>query len=131
MTEIEVPQPNIPLLRKAVEWAEAEAAKTDGTGLWNQTEWAATYEDECGTSFCIAGYAVMNGVPEATLAPPDPEWQSRGLLIAGLRADWAEAGQRVLGLTYEERYALFGDTNEIADVRRIAEEIAARAGERL
>jgi hypothetical protein len=37
----------------------------------------------------------------------------------------------VLGLTSAEAEALFAGSNTIEDVRRVAEEIAARVGERL
>jgi hypothetical protein len=130
---VNAPQPNLPLLRKAVEWAEAEAAKTDGTCMWNQHDWAATSVDEpeCGTSFCIAGYAVVAGIPAATLGPPDDTWGVHPLLVDGQEARWGDEGQRVLGLTDDERYALFDDYNTIERVREVAEQIAARAGERL
>lgn len=62
---------DIKRLRKAVEWAEKEAAREE-EGNWNQGSWAEgtvageidmkngwdvdIIEVDCGTSFCIAGY---------------------------------------------------------------------------
>lgn len=114
---------NIPLLRKAVEWAEAEAAKPTG-GLWIQQLWytrpdATGYEadlrerngltPECGTSYCIAGFVC------------DVE----GIDALGY---WDVSAAKALGLSVSQCVPLFHASNTIADVRRIAEDIA---GERL
>jgi hypothetical protein len=110
--------PNIPLLRKAVEWAEAEAAKPDEQCAW----WQGTYEisavslgRECGTCYCIAGYV----------------WRIAG---DGKLFDYDEDAARLLGIDVAQhnyRRGLFAADNTIEDVRRIAEGIAAKAGERL
>lgn len=134
-------QVNIPLLRKAVEWAEAEAVKPPELREWEQAFWSLTpaqrdlrienqrlsgeqpedYYDnlsreayykapECGTCYCIAGYvAAIEGVKASG-------WET------------AYVAEERLGLDSEDADALFSSTNTIADVRRIAEEIA---GERL
>ena len=128
MSPTELPQPNIPLLRKAVEWAEAEAAKTDGTCLWYQRNWAV--ETECGTAYCIAGFVVTQTVAGASVVIPD--WDADDpyavLQIDGARADWISVGRDALGLTADEASGLFHEDNTIGDVRRIAEQIAARDG---
>lgn len=122
--EDNLPTPNIPLLRKAVEWAESEAAKTDGTCLWNQAEYVID-RGECGTAYCIAGFAVVNGVASA-------EVDAWGLLeVDGRPRHWHTAGREVLGLSDDEADDLFADSNSITDVREVAEQIAGRAGERL
>jgi phage gp46-like protein len=126
---IELPTPNIPLLRKAVEWAEAEAAKTDGTCMWNQVYWAQA--TECGTVFCIAGYTVTAALPNAVLARSRHFDSDYDLRIDGERAYWGDTAQALLGLTVDERYALFDGINDIERVREVAEQIAARAGEKL
>lgn len=137
MTE---PTVNIPLLRKAVEWAEAEAAKPLELCEWEQAEyvspkwrqelWRRTYEvkddappaeewfgrlalksPDCGTCYCVAGYVA------AGMYGIDEE-------ISDVRADAMEA----LGLDEDQADDLFHDDNTIQDVRRIAESIA---GERL
>ncbi len=119
-----LPEPNIPLLRKAVEWAEAEAAKTDGTGLWNQAWYAE--QRECGTAYCIAGFAIMAGLSGAKLV------DGYELEVDGNDCvSWFDTGRAALGLTENEAYALFNANNSIAEVREVAEQIAARAGERL
>ena len=115
---------NIPLLRKAVEWAEAEAAKPPELCEWEQNYYSVdphkhripisrpatgeriTKAAECGTCYCIAGYVSVMAGKVAT----------------------AENAQALLGLDDDDAYALFHFENTIEDVRRIAEDIA---GERL
>jgi hypothetical protein len=109
---------DIPLLRKAVEWAEVEAAKPTEQCQWYQGAYdVPAYEvnRKCGTCYCIAGWVclVADGeVPEFGIGPRAAE---------------------LLGIPDEHNYegGLFWDTNTIEDVRRIAEGIAAEAGERL
>lgn len=124
---------NIPLLRKAVEWAEAEAAKPFETREWDQTFWALPAspndpnvcgnpfqsqavldrlrgEVDCGTKFCVAGW-IVHAAGEAVLY-----------------YDAATRAAELLGVTIDAADALFVADNSIEDVRRIAEELA---GERL
>lgn len=125
-------QVDIPLLREAVEWAEAEAAKPPELCEWEQSAWVTTFDPDeearwgawgtsttrekmdrapaCGTCYCIAGYvAVQVGGPGADF-----------------RGSASVTG--ALGITLEDGGRLFRADNSIEDVRRIAEEIA---GERL
>lgn len=135
---------NIPLLRKAVEWAEAEAAKPWATRQWYQPLWAAeaslvspslddlesgisaraTKAADCGTCYCIAGFVT-------SLAAAD---ERAGL---GYVAQYGDDGEmlvpkeyatQALGLNRQQAVRLFDANNDIEDVRRIAESIA---GERL
>lgn len=113
---------NIPLLRKAVEWAEAEAAKPDRYCEWWQASYKLDGEDigrECETCYCIAGYVVhLNGG-----LPPDGDYE-----------DYDEIAANLLGIDTDHHNfgsGLFNGDNKIEDVRRIAEQIAAEAGERL
>jgi len=133
-----MPDVNIPLLRKAVEWAEAEAMKPDELCEWEQTMWVTTPQDqtdsrarlaesgprgrigwmekaamrapECGTCYCIAGYIAH---------------EVEGMAIGG-SAD--EAAGDLLGISTDNADELFNANNTIEDVRRIAESIA---GEKL
>lgn len=125
------PTPDIPLLRKCVEWAEAEAAKPYALREWMQSHYVVLSESddswegswmahlrrakspECGTCFCIAGYADH-------VAGRDSEYQ-----------DVHESAQELLGLTEDEGERLFDGGNDIKDVRREAEMIAARINEKL
>lgn len=123
---------NIPLLRKAVEWAEAEAAKPPEVRQWDQGWWvtlpaerAEEFEvDEaaCGTAYCIAGWTCH--------AAGDVFDESRSECVSNL-ADGTHISYRardLLGISSSGAEALFYGGNTIADVRRIAESIA---GERL
>lgn len=120
MTETQV---NIPLLRKAVEWAEAEAAKPEWAREWDQGAWwvDARFDTarDCKTAFCIAGWTCF-----ADGADRDPRFTS--ILADGTQVSTYAA--HALGLTEVQAAALFDGGNQIADVRRIAEDIA---GERL
>lgn len=123
---------NIPLLRKAVEWAEAEDARGDDS-QWNQSTWmmwaetlpaAAVTELKCGTACCIAGW-----VSVATLRPgeyilPGGEIFNK----SGNLTDCEDRATEQLGLTLDQASDLFDAENDIFAVRLIAEAIA---GERL
>ena len=127
------PNANVPLLRKAVEWVEAEAAKgKDSKGIplgeWIQGAWATdktdlvTYygtaleqEHTCGTAFCVAGY--VGQLQEPRYAEKDT--------VDGVHV--SEFAEKVLGLTPSESTALFSGGNSAEDVRRIAERIAGEA----
>lgn len=130
------PQPNLPLLRKVVEWAEAEAAKTDGTCMWNQEQWAT--ETDCGTAFCIAGY-VCDIQHDTKLLSKRPALVGKGYTYDQVEIDgevggpglWCETAQKDLGLTQMEAENLFSACNSIRRVRRVAQGVAERAGERL
>jgi hypothetical protein len=128
----DLPTPNIPLLRKAVEWAEAEAAKTDGTCQWDQGSWMERREGACGTSYCIAGYTVaVAGHEVGAVASLCPDGCCATLTVNGEAASWTATGASLLGLPEGDAHRLFNADNTIDVVRDIAEEIAARAGERL
>lgn len=116
-----MPDVNIPLLRKAVEWAEAEAAKPSAECHWYQGDYVTPMvqlgRSTCGTAYCIAGY-----IGQALDERYAHEWDPAGLPRVDVFA------QGALGLRSEEANDLFGGNNTIEDVRRIAEDIA---GERL
>lgn len=128
---------NVPLLRKAVEWAEAEAVKPPELREWEQNWWVLTPEErarrvevaqndpnyydsrewaayikapECGTCYCIAGFVAAQ--------------TDSGAVGYQVEAAAAEA----LGLDLDSAGPLFDCDNTIEDVRRIAESLA---GERL
>lgn len=119
-------QVNIPLLRKAVEWAEAEAAKPWGLGEWYQADTVVTNptairkDPECGTCFCVAGFVAAQQDERFAVTP----------VVDGRHA--VDVASEALGLpdgwAALTRGGLFSGGNTIADVRRIAEDIA---GERL
>lgn len=122
--------PDIPLLRKAVEWVEHEAAKPDPLDReWDQSRWrrpaavrSAEYGQDCGTSYCVAGYVCqVSGV----------QWENAygGDVVGGDHA--AGRAKRLLGLRPEEATELFSAINCATTIRRVAEQVAARAGETL
>jgi len=138
-----MPDVNIPLLRKAVEWAEAEAMKPIELCEWNQYDWIADKDEknaarlriasgmhdlssaalakkspECGTCYCIAGYITHEIVGEPS-----------GLYSTFATGDsWSDVAANALGISENAAELLFRADNTIEDVRRIAESIA---GEKL
>lgn len=141
---IRSPEANIPLLRKALEWAEAEATKEDG--VWNQNAWFQVngieaswiYDDvmsehlvvdpfSCDSSFCLAGnICALQG---------DKFLVDEGIGVAFyvVRSDNARRepvsvrAAELLGITREAAEALFDESNSIEDLREIAELIAGEA----
>lgn len=128
---MKAPEVNIPLLRKAVEWAEAEAAKPRELCEWHQGAWVALPQElrrapDCGTCYCIAGHVV------ATLGYTHPAKNEYGDHMVNPvtkgHVDPHKRAMKELGLTDDQAGELFRGCNNIKDVRRIAEAIA---GERL
>lgn len=156
---------NIKLLREAVAWAEAEAAKPKQERRWNQASWAkrdidkrwrkreATFLEEgaeelfrvvpvdCGTAFCVAGHICAAQRDVFVI----PEWdfgyyKDRGgpalvrhVIPRGNTAAVSifDRAWDLLGITEDEAFRLFDGSNNIKDVRRIAEKIARNHGETL
>ena len=109
---------NIPLLRKAVEWADAEDAAAGGKGSWNQHVYIAE-SASCGTQYCIAGWTLhADGWPDEDITDCVDPAEHAALLLGIPPFD----GEAAAG------HHLFSDQNTIEDIRRIAEELA---GERL
>lgn len=104
---------NVPLLRKAVEWAEAEAARPVDECRWDQTTWVS--HTECGTSYCIAGYVAQLVDPRFTYHD--------NVIEDGEDETSASVAEKALGLS-GSMVVLFRGSNSIADVRAIAEAIA-------
>lgn len=142
MTETRTP--NIPALRKYVEWVEEQEALPEIDRTWYQRYWhtepslvalcllegengevgiSLPYLNQvaahCGTAYCLAGKIAMDA---------DKRYATE------LRVDdvhVAEKALEVLGLKSSEfgwYHAIFKGNNTAADIRRIAE---AEAGERL
>lgn len=119
---------DVPLLRKVVEWAEAEAARPIEECEWNQELWAVAgveIERTCGTAFCVAGKLIYDADGAESLD-----------LLSGLGA--VERGAELLGVQprdvwsndcYGEIQGLFAPENTITDVRTEAVRLAARYGE--
>lgn len=146
-------EPNVPLLRKAVEWVEAEAAKPEIDREWNQGSWllkpfdrarimveevwgladvdevwelAARVAPACGTAYCVAGY-VAQLTDERFVTDQhvnDPD-DPRADLEGDIHC--SQVAREALGLTQSQADALFDAFNSAATVRAIAEEIAGES----
>lgn len=123
------PNPNIPLLRKAVEWAEAEHARPGG-GAWLQELWAvdidsANYSIQwlsernvspaCGTAYCIAGWVLNETMPGGFT-----QQTANNMRYVSIVSKAANE----LGLTFDQGTELFADENSIETVRKSAEKFA-------
>jgi hypothetical protein len=125
---------NVPLLRKAVEWAEAEAARPEG-GHWLQPSWVRDLSTlspaereareaqglhlaSCGTAYCIAGWVAQHEAGPENVSVPSVSVTAGGR--TWMIDDYAAAR---LGLNFMDADRLFAGSNTIEDVRRIAEEI--------
>lgn len=119
---------NLPLLRKAIEWAESEAIKPRAESEWYQSYFAIGGEQigrTCNTAYCVAGWiADQDGGHEIAEFSIDGTSEARVAQdLLGIASDdaWGNFGER----------GLFNASNTIEDVREIAERIARRYGEEL
>lgn len=132
--------PNVPYLRKVVEWVEAEAKRTEDRE-WYQATWlvpgkeAATdfsqQVDFCDTACCVAGkVALLEGWTPETYHDNISEGSrfTSNVLKGGEKRHVGHVASDALGLTDSEADRLFMASNTVEDIRAIAEEIA---GERL
>jgi hypothetical protein len=138
-TEVNSPTPNIPLLRKSVEWVESQAALPEIDREWDQARYIcqpdmrarvlidqrsmstdyyqllSALQNHCGTTYCVAGY----------IGQLEDERYCHHDMVNGIHV--AEFAQKQLGLTEGQSQWLFSGENTAADVRRIAESIAGEA----
>lgn len=136
--------PDLPLLRKLVDWAEEEEVRQDrgedGKDVyWMQNNWLSTdfvrkngevTDQICSTGCCIAGKVALDfGTPIFT------DWDGVTEYVRddndGLVYSIREFGREQLGLQKSEADDLFEGDNKAADIRTVAERIAERAGEEL
>lgn len=134
MTEMlpEPPQFNLPLLRKAVEWAESEASKSANESQWCQQFFAVDGEEigrDCGTAYCIAGWVIHEHAEgEHAINTHDIDGEGEAPLAQELLGIDEEDAW---GNYYQDTQGLFGASNSIEDVRRYAEQIARKYGQEL
>lgn len=135
-----MPEPNIPLLRKAVEWVEEQdklpmidcrwlqgeyvvspervarlmvRSTVGGRLRASEWEWAAKQLlPHCGTGYCVAGYIGQL---------LEPRYRNTDI-VAGVHV--GEFAQKQLGITDDQAEALFDGSNKAETVRLIAQEIA-------
>jgi hypothetical protein len=132
MTEI-----NIPLLRKAVEWVEAQDALPEIDSEWFQGNYVlgpaakALYlvgrehrseiqnlhqvAAHCGTVYCVAGY----------IGQLTDERYKHSDIVGGVHV--SAVAERELGLTYGQAQELFHGSNSAAHIRELAERFAGEA----
>ena len=116
---------NTELLDKCVDWATAEACKGENS-LWDQSQWVT--DTECGTSYCIAGYAVSLFPERFTLVAPHDRYEHYTVQTkTGKRIAFSEAATELLGITPAQAVSLFGASNSLQEVIDIAAKIKVDA----
>jgi hypothetical protein len=145
-TTYDDPTPNIPLLRKGVEWVEWQDSLPAIDSQWRQEDYlmteyrhalallsddvqelsrvlsgpvqrtASQVSAHCGTAYCFAGYIGQL---------LDKRYERKDTVNFVHVADFA---RRQLGITEHQAQLLFDGCNRAADIRRICEAIA---GEKL
>jgi hypothetical protein len=133
-----LPPVNVPLLRKAVEWVEEQAA-LPYNGAWDQNDWArtlSTWESQkrgCGSAYCFAGYVSQTAYPEfadtsvITVNANTYKTSDIAMALLGLTDEHYLLGSRALRVPGIDRYLFQGD-NSPEDIRAICEFVA---GEKL
>lgn len=124
-----LPSPNIPLLRKGLEWVEEQAA-LPYHGSWDQESWVRSLTPGessrrgCGTAYCYAGYVTQTVYPEFA--------HTHVIYLDYNRYETNLVAQALLGLTDEHMrlglvapggsgYGLFYGQNTAPEIRAICE----------
>lgn len=126
------PTPNVALLRKAVEWVEAEAALPMTQRQWEQGSWFRPREVEatnfCGTACCVAGWVGLNSDEVQPQVEQDvygnDRYTDRVEYPSGLVVHVSDYAQHALGLTDAQADRLFAGGNTATVIREVAEQIA-------
>lgn len=132
-------EPNVPLLRKMVEWVEEQATLTEGRE-WNQTwfvlhdmgvQWVVGEGEVafCDTAYCVAGKVAVDA---GWVAKDDSGYVHKD----GVTRRASDVAAEILGIPdwyavdedYDRPEHLFDGGNSAEDIRRLAE---GYAGERL
>lgn len=130
--------PNVPYLRKIVEWVETEAKRTEDRE-WYQATWMSPGNEAqvdfsgqihfCDTACCVAGkVALLEGWRPQTYNGDNSSGFTGNVIKGDETMHTSAVAQNALGLTQDQADDLFEATNDAEDIRAIAEKIA---GERL
>ena len=129
---------NWPLMEKVIRRIKADPDS------WNQSMWA-TARTECGTAYCVAGYAVVESGYEFLRDETGrlveqfvvvPQGSTLRHLAVAPRPDLpavplaypADAGQELLGITTAGRFQLFASKNTFPEILAIIEDWATVDG---
>lgn len=147
-------EPNIPLLRKLVEWVEEQAQQPDDMREWRQWIWRGVMTDKIlkmggDPNVAIVHYdtpleIVEEYFPYAALLYKQAVECGTAFCCAGRVASWADEryqfsstvmidgepthiatyAQRILGLNGDQAVRLWDSKNSAEDIRRLCEEFA-------
>lgn len=113
----EVRIPNVPLLRKTMEYIEQHPDE------WSQDVWSA--KRACGTTMCFAGTALHLSGHDFVYQPTNEDVEFAAM-VRGFENDGSvgEVAARVLGLSEEQASAIFHCYTSRPDVLRVVVEAA-------
>ena len=149
---------DIERLRRALDWAEAESLKPDGS--WDQRVWAegsltdtvvegysdvsggnSYFKVYCGTSFCLAGnicaeegdtFVVPSWYPGLSVSHDEPVPVNAVVTSEGGYRSISRRARGLLGITDFEAGELFDEDNAtITELRAAAARIASNYGQEL
>lgn len=123
-----LPELNVPLLRKSVEWAEAESKRPPLDCEWNQSFWG--FKTSCGTQYCLAGHVLQEAGYDFVYGA-GARIAMYSLSPTGAQGDFSERAADLVGLSRWEASMLFSSENSIEDIKLIANTILERAGDKL
>lgn len=134
-------EPNIPLMRKALEWVEEQAELPLVKREWYQGAWRTSHRTQmwsCGTAYCVAGY-ICEIDPDTQWASNDWEDEYFDEVLAtpeeiadGVANDWEDDGlftvradvraASLLGLHPLQADPIWNGRNNAPTIRRLLEQ---------
>lgn len=114
--------PNTDLLRRTLAHIE------DNRREWNQGTWG--HRNECGTTYCFAGWAVVLSGGQINFEPEfdiDGSYLASYVVMPGdpVPDNVENAATRLLGLEYEDAARLFYAPSDLHTLRLIVAELTA------
>jgi hypothetical protein len=107
---------DIELLDKVIEHIKAYPA------LWDQSGWAVA--TACGTTHCVAGWAVHLTYPDAVPGLRDLTEDSEMFVFDGATKRYDSAAMRLLGLDATQAGSLFAAGNSLPDIEKMRDSLA-------
>lgn len=122
----DIEEPNVPALRKVVEWVEEQDTLPSTESRWKQTVWAqilpggvsALKPEPCGTAFCVAGKVVHDAGYKILF--DDDSWDGTLCVPPTIKVNWTEKGTVT---THERQRIVFEHEDEYEAIEVKAAEL--------